>query len=148
MTKSLLLTSPCTCKTTDKKIYTELFKNIKLPKKSQSSIISSFILYAESLSLSLETVEYCTKKIRLCLLNYTKEELSAPNLFSFLVILQSIDIDACEELASSYQKGLEKIENEYKPVILNYINGQEEWEKLRISLNAAFADKKSDIVSK
>nr|WP_225538018.1 hypothetical protein [Wolbachia endosymbiont of Mansonella perstans] len=69
-------------------------------------------------------------------------------MFSFLVILQSIDIDAYEELASLYQKGLEKIENEYKPAILNCINGQEEWEKLRISLNAAFADKKSDIVSK
>jgi hypothetical protein len=120
-----------------------LFQNIKLPKKSKSSIIDSFIFYAESLSLSLETIKYCVKKIELCLLNYTKEELPAPNLFSFLVILRSVDIDTYEELGSSYQKALEKIESEYKPAILNYINGQEEWERLKVSLNAAFTDEKS-----
>ncbi|NSM57010.1 NTPase, partial [Wolbachia endosymbiont of Atemnus politus] len=89
-----------------KKFTRELLQNIKLPKKSKSLIIDSFIFYAESLSLSLKAIEYCTKKIKLCLLNYTKEELPAPNLFSFLVILQSIDTDAYEELVSSYQKGL------------------------------------------
>lgn len=64
-----------------------LFQNIKLQKKSKNSIIDSFIFYAESLSLLLETIKYCVKKIELCLLNYTKEELPAPNLFSFLLIL-------------------------------------------------------------
>lgn len=123
----------------------ELFENIKLQKKSKNLILDSFIFYAGSLSLSLKTIEYCVKKIELCLLNYTKEELPAPNLFTFLVILQSINIDAYEELDSSYQKALEKIENEYKSAILNHINGQEEWEKLRISLEIAFANEESKI---
>lgn len=122
-----------------------LFQNIKLPKKSKSSIIDSFISYAESLSLSLETIKYCVKKIELCLLNYTKEELPAPNLFSFLVILRSVDIDTYEELGSSYQKALEKIENEYKSLILARTNGQEEWERLKISLETVFAGKESKI---
>ncbi|MDR1139945.1 MAG: KAP family NTPase [Rickettsiales bacterium] len=122
-----------------------LFQNIKLPKKSKSSIIDSFIFYAESLSLSLETIKYCVKKIELCLLNYTKEELSAPNLFSFLVILRSVDIDTYGELGSSYQKALEKIENEYKSLILTRTNGQEEWERLKVSLETAFAGKESKI---
>nr|WP_232503078.1 P-loop NTPase fold protein [Wolbachia endosymbiont of Cimex lectularius] len=126
-----------------KKFTKALFQNIKLPKKSKSSIIDSFIFYAESLSLSLETIKYCVKKIELCLLNYTKEELPAPNLFSFLVILRSVDIDTYEELGSSYQKALEKIENEYKSLIPARTNGQEEWERLKISLNAAFTDEKS-----
>ncbi|MGL9761487.1 MAG: KAP family P-loop NTPase fold protein [Wolbachia sp.] len=126
-----------------KKFTKALFQNIKLPKKSKSSIIDSFIFYAESLSLSLETIKYCVKKIELCLLNYTKEELPPPNLFSFLVILRSVDIDTYEELGSSYQKEVEKIENEYKSLILSRTNGQEEWERLKISLNAAFTDEKS-----
>jgi hypothetical protein len=126
-----------------KKFTKALFQNIKLPKKSKSSIIDSFIFYAESLLLSLETIKYCVKKIELCLLNYTKEELPAPNLFSFLVILRSVDIDTYEELGSLYQKALEKIENEYKSLILAHTNGQEEWERLKISLNAAFTDEKS-----
>ncbi|WP_264705851.1 MULTISPECIES: KAP family NTPase [unclassified Wolbachia] len=63
----------------------ELFENIKLPKKSKNLIVDSFIFYAESLSLSLKTIEYCVKKIKLCLLNHTREELPDPNLFSFLV---------------------------------------------------------------
>ncbi|WP_410529926.1 hypothetical protein [Wolbachia endosymbiont (group A) of Clivina fossor] len=37
---------------------------------------------------------------------------------------------------------MEKIENEYKSLILN---GQEEWEKLKTSLEAAFAEKESKI---
>ncbi|MDG7057163.1 MAG: KAP family NTPase [Wolbachia endosymbiont of Penenirmus auritus] len=120
-----------------------LFQNIKLPKKSKGSIIDSFIFYAESFSLSLETIKYCVKKIELYLLNYTKEELPTSNLFSFLVILQSINIDTYEELGSSHQKALEKIENEYKSLILARTNGQEEWERLKVSLNVAFADEKS-----
>ncbi|NUX01666.1 NTPase [Wolbachia endosymbiont of Madathamugadia hiepei] len=128
-----------------KKFTKALFQNIKLPKKSKSSIIDSFIFYAESLSLSLETIKYCVKKIELCLLNYTKEELPAPNLFSFLVILRSVDIDTYEELDSSYQKALEKIENEYKPLILARTNGQEEWERLKVSLETAFVRKESKI---
>ncbi|MDR3132249.1 MAG: KAP family NTPase [Rickettsiales bacterium] len=128
-----------------KKFTKALFQNIKLPKKSKSSIIDSFIFYAESLSLSLETIKYCVKKIELCLLNYTKEELPAPNLFSFLVILRSVDIDTYEELGSSYQKALEKIENEYKSLILAHTNGQEEWERLKVSLETAFARKESKI---
>lgn len=78
-------------------------------------------------------------------MNYTKEELPAPNLFSFLVILRSVDIDTYEELGSSYQKALEKIENEYKPLILARTNGQEEWERLKVSLETAFAGKESKI---
>ncbi|WP_353270030.1 P-loop NTPase fold protein [Wolbachia endosymbiont (group A) of Myopa testacea] len=120
----------------------ELFENIKLPKKSKNLIVDSFIFYAESLLLSLKTIEYCVKKIKLCLLNYTREELPAPNLFSFLVILQSVNTDLYEELDSSCQRALEKIENEYKSLILN---GQEEWEKLKTSLEAAFAEKESKI---
>lgn len=123
----------------------ELFKNIKLPKKSKNLIIDSFIFYAESLSLSLKMIEYCVKKIKLCLLNYTKEELPIPNLFSFLVILQSINIDIYDELDFSFEKALEKIENEYKPAILNHPNGQEKWEKLKISLENTFADERSKI---
>jgi hypothetical protein len=128
-----------------KKFTKVLFQNIKLPKKSKSSIIDSLIFYAESLSLSLETIKYCVKKIELCLLNYTKEELPAPNLFSFLVILQSIDIDVCEKLDFSYQKASEKIENEYKSLILARTNGQEEWERLKVSPETAFAGKESKI---
>ncbi|WP_353284759.1 P-loop NTPase fold protein [Wolbachia endosymbiont (group A) of Lasioglossum fulvicorne] len=125
-----------------KKFTKELFENIKLPKKSKSLIIDNFIFYAESLSLSLKTIEYCVKKIKLCLLNYIKEELPDPNLFSFLVILQSINIDIYEELGFSYQTALEKIESEYKSLVLN---GQEEWEKLKTSLETAFAEKESKI---
>lgn len=120
----------------------ELFKNITLPKKSKNLIIDSFILYAGSLSLSLKTIEYCVNKIKLCLLNYTKEELPAPNLFSFLVILQSVNTDLYEELDSSCQRALEKIENEYKSLVLK---GQEEWEKHKTSLETAFAEKESKI---
>ncbi|GFQ76468.1 KAP NTPase domain-containing protein [Trichonephila clavata] len=123
----------------------ELFENIKLPKKSKNLIVDSFIFYAESLSLSLKTIEYCAKKIKLCLLNCIKEELPDPNLFSFSVILQSINIDIYEELDLLYQKALEKIESEYKSLILAQINGQEEWEKLKTSLEAAFAEKESKI---
>lgn len=43
------------------------------------------------------------------------------------------------------QRILEKIENEYKSLILTHINGQEEWEKLKTSLEAAFAEKESKI---
>ncbi|TVS86523.1 NTPase, partial [Wolbachia pipientis] len=71
----------------------ELFENIKLPKKSKSLIIDSFIFYAESFSLSLKAIQYCVKKIKLC---YVKEELLDPNLFTFLVILQSVDADLYE----------------------------------------------------
>ncbi|AWW50877.1 KAP family P-loop NTPase fold protein [Wolbachia endosymbiont of Folsomia candida] len=123
----------------------ELFKNIKLPTKSKNLIIDSFIFYAGSLSLSLKTIEYCAKKIKLCLLSDTKEELPIPNLFSFLVILQSINIDIYDELDFSAKKALEKIENEYKPAILNHPGGEEEWEKLRTSLEIAFASEESEI---
>ncbi|WCR57607.1 P-loop NTPase fold protein [Wolbachia endosymbiont of Ctenocephalides felis wCfeJ] len=123
----------------------ELFKNIKLPEKSKNLIINSFIFYVGSLSLSLETIKYCVKKIKLCLLGYTKKELAAPNLFSFLIILRSVDIDTYEELCSSYQKGLEKIESEYKPAILNHINGQEEWKKLKAYLDTTFAEKEPKV---
>lgn len=60
-----------------------------------------------------------------------------------MVILQSIDIDVYEELDFSHQKALEKIKNEYKSLILARTNGQEEWERLKVSLNAAFTDEKS-----
>lgn len=122
-----------------------LCKEAKLPKKSKDSIVDSFIFYAESLSLSLKTIEHCVKKIVFCLLTSKVEELFLPHLFSFLVILQSINTDVYEELSSSYQKNaLEKIENEYKSAILNHTNGQEEWHKLQDSL-IAFADNKSKI---
>ncbi|WP_246214374.1 hypothetical protein [Wolbachia endosymbiont of Dirofilaria (Dirofilaria) immitis] len=101
-----------------KEFIQELFKNVKLSKKSKEPFINSFIFYAESLLLSLETIEYCMKKIELCLLNCAKEELLAPSLFSFLTILQSVDIDTYEELGSSYQKVLEKIKNKYRPTVL------------------------------
>lgn len=127
------------------KFIKELFENIKLPQKLKNLIVDSFIFYAERLSLSLKTIEYCVKKIKLYLLNYTREELPAPNLFSFLVILQSVNNDLYEELDSSCQRALEKIENEYKSLILTHINGQEEWEKLKTSLEAAFAEKESKI---
>jgi hypothetical protein len=123
----------------------ELFKKIKLPKRSRSLVIDSFIFYARSLSLPLKTIEYCAKKIGLCFLSYKKEELQAPNLFSFLIILQSINSEIYEELDFSPQKALEKIENEYKPAILNYHNGEKEWEKLRISFEIAFINKGSEV---
>ncbi|QOD37835.1 KAP family P-loop NTPase fold protein [Candidatus Wolbachia massiliensis] len=122
----------------------ELFKSVKLPKKSKNLIVDSFIFYAESLSLSLEAIKYCVKKIGLCLLNYTKGELPASNLFSFLVILQSINTDIYEELGSSYQTALEKIESAYKPAVLNHINGQEEWKELKIFLDTAFQEQESE----
>ncbi|MFP3015977.1 MAG: P-loop NTPase fold protein [Wolbachia sp.] len=112
----------------------ELFENIKLPKKSKSLIIDSFIFYAESFSLSLKAIQYCVKKIKLC---YVKEELLDPNLFTFLVILQSVDADLYEELYSSHEKALEKIEN---------LNSQKEWEKLKISLEATFKKKDSESI--
>ncbi|MBC6686323.1 NTPase [Wolbachia pipientis] len=112
----------------------ELFENIKLPKKSKSLIIDSFIFYAESFSLSLKAIQYCVKKIKLC---YVKEELLDPNLFTFLVILQSVDADLYEELYSSHEKALEKIES---------LNSQKEWEKLKISLEATFKKKDSESI--
>lgn len=123
----------------------KLFQNIELPKKSKSLVIDSFIFYAESLSLSLKAIQYCVKKIKLCFLNRAKEELLVPNLFTFLVILQSINIDIYEELGFSYQTALEKIESEYKSLILDRTNGQEEWKRLKISLETAFAGEESKI---
>lgn len=120
----------------------ELFKGAKLPKKSKDLIINSFIFYAESLSLSLGIIERSIKKVTFYFFNYKAEELLLPHLFSFLIILQSINIDVYEELNSSSQKALEKIENEYKSAILNHANGQEEWQKLQDSL-IAFTDNKS-----
>ncbi|WCR53594.1 MAG: hypothetical protein PG981_000616 [Wolbachia endosymbiont of Ctenocephalides orientis wCori] len=108
----------------------ELFKGAKLPKKSKDLIINSFIFYAESLSLSLGIIERSIKKVTFYFLNYDAEELLLPHLFSFLIILQSINIDVYQELNSSNQKALEKIEDEYKSAILNHANGQEEWQKL------------------
>lgn len=112
----------------------ELFENIKLPKKSKSLIIDSFIFYAESFSLSLKAIQYCVKKIKLC---YVKEELLDPNLFTFLVILQSVNADLYEELYSSHEKALEKIES---------LNSQKEWKKLKISLEATFKKKDSESI--
>nr|WP_255563552.1 hypothetical protein [Wolbachia endosymbiont of Bemisia tabaci] len=66
-----------------------------------------------------------------------KEELLDPNLFTFLVILQSVNTDLYEELSSSPQKVLEKIESDLIP------NGQEEWEKLKTSLEITFKEKES-----
>ncbi|MGY5877399.1 KAP family NTPase [Wolbachia endosymbiont of Nasonia oneida] len=86
----------------------KLFESVELPKKSKSLIIDSFIFYAESFSLSLKAIQYCVKKIKLCFLNYVKVD---PNLFTFLVILQSVNTDLYEELYSSPQKALEKIES-------------------------------------
>ncbi|MDD9331385.1 MAG: P-loop NTPase fold protein [Wolbachia sp.] len=121
----------------------ELFENVKLSKKSKVLITDNLIFYAESLSLSLKIIEYCAKKIELCLLDYKKEELQIPSLFTFLIILQSINSDIHEELDFSYDKALGRIENKYKPVILNHPNGQKEWEKLKSLLETAFAEKKS-----
>ena len=109
----------------------KLFQNIELPKKSKSLIIDSFIFYAESFSLSLQAIEYCVKKIKLC---YAKID---PNLFTFLVILQSVNTNLYEELYSSPQKALEKIESAL------ILNGQEEWEKLKTSLETTFKEKES-----
>ncbi|QKX01543.1 NTPase [Wolbachia endosymbiont of Cruorifilaria tuberocauda] len=127
-----------------KKFTQELFKSIKLSKKLKQLVINSFVFYAESLSLSLGMIEHCVKKMELCLLNYTKKELLAPNLLSFLLILQSVDCSTYEELDFSYQKASEKIRNEYKPIFLSRMNGKEEWEKLEIFLEAAsFAEEGS-----
>lgn len=112
----------------------KLFQNVELPKKSKSLIIDSFIFYAKSFSLSLQAIQYCVKKIKLCFLNYPKEELLDPNLFTFLVILQSVNTDLYEELYSSPQKALEKIES---------LNDQKEWEKLKTSLETIFKEKES-----
>ncbi|NEV49748.1 NTPase [Wolbachia pipientis] len=112
----------------------KLFQDVELPKKSKSLIIDSFMFYAESFSLSLKAIQYCVKKIKLC---YVKEELLDPNLFTFLVILQSVNADLYEELYSSHEKALEKIEN---------LNSQKEWEKLKISLEATFKKKDSESI--
>ncbi|WP_264682917.1 MULTISPECIES: KAP family P-loop NTPase fold protein [unclassified Wolbachia] len=115
----------------------KLFESSELPKKSKSLIIDSFIFYAESFSLSLQAIQYCIRRIKLCFLNHAKEELLDPNLFTFLVILQSVNTDLYEELYSSPQKVLEKIESDLMP------NGQEEWKKLKISLETTFKEKES-----
>ncbi|WP_343289321.1 P-loop NTPase fold protein [Wolbachia endosymbiont of Encarsia formosa] len=112
----------------------KLFESVELPKKSKSLIIDSFIFYAESFSLSLKAIQHCVKKIKLCFLNYVKVD---PNLFTFLVILQSVNTDLYEELYSSPQKALEKIESAL------ILNGQEEWEKLKTSLETTFKEKES-----
>ncbi|MDE5061564.1 MULTISPECIES: KAP family P-loop NTPase fold protein [Wolbachia] len=112
----------------------KLFQDVELPKKSKSLIIDSFMFYAESFSLSLKAIQYCVKKIKLC---YVKEELLDPNLFTFLVILQSVNADLYEELYSSHEKALEKIES---------LNSQKEWEKLKISLEATFKKKDSESI--
>ncbi|MDR0773553.1 MAG: KAP family NTPase [Wolbachia pipientis] len=112
----------------------KLFQDVELPKKSKSLIIDSFMFYAESFSLSLKAIQYCVKKIKLC---YVKEELLDPNLFTFLVILQSVNADLYEELCSSHEKALEKIES---------LNSQKEWEKLKISLEATFKKKDSESI--
>ncbi|MGL9758103.1 MAG: P-loop NTPase fold protein [Wolbachia sp.] len=109
----------------------KLFQNVELPKKSKNLIIDSFIFYAKSFSLSLQAIQYCVKKIKLC---YAKID---PNLFTFLVILQSVNTDLYEELYSSPQKALEKIESAL------ILNGQEEWEKLKTSLETTFKEKES-----
>lgn len=109
----------------------KLFQNIELPKKSKSLIIDSFIFYAESFSLSLQAIEYCVKKIKLC---YAKID---PNLLTFLVILQSVNTDLYEELYSSPQTALEKIDSAL------ILNGQEEWENLKTSLETTFKEKES-----
>ncbi|MDM8335454.1 hypothetical protein QUS22_03540 [Wolbachia pipientis] len=122
----------------------KLFQDVKFPKKSKSLIIDSFLFYVKSLSLSLKTIEYCVKKIKLCFLNYTKAGLLALNLLVFLVVLRSINIDLYEKLGFSYQTALEKIEDEYKPIIFNHMNGQEKWEKLKIFFEATFREKGSE----
>lgn len=109
----------------------KLFQNIELPKKSKSLIIDSFIFYAESFSLSLQAIEYCVKKIKLC---YAKID---PNLFTFLVILQSVNTNLYEELYSSPQKALEKIESAL------VLNNSKEWERLKTSLETTFKEKES-----
>jgi len=113
----------------------ELLNDVKLTKKSKDLVIDSFIFYAKSLSLSLKVIECCIKKIKF---SCGKEELPQPNLFSFLVILQSINNSLYEDLQ---KETLEKIESAYKPAMLNYPNGQKEWEKLKISLEAALKEK-------
>lgn len=112
----------------------KLFQDVELPKKSKSLIIDSFMFYAESFLLSLKAIQYCVKKIKLC---YVKEELLDPNLFTFLVILQSVNADLYEELYSSHEKALEKIES---------LNSQKEWEKLKISLETTFKKKDSESI--
>lgn len=109
----------------------KLFESSELPKKSKSLIIDSFIFYAESFSLSLKAIQYCVKKIKLC---YVKVD---PNLFTFLVILQSVNTDLYEELYSSPQKALEKI----KSALI--LNSSKEWEKLKTSLETTFKEKES-----
>lgn len=119
----------------------KLFQDIELPKKSKGLIIDSFIFYAESFSLSLKAIQYCVKKVKLCFLNYPKnEELFDPNLLIFLVILQSVNTDLYEELYSSDQKALEKIESNF------ILNDKKEWKKLKISLEAVFKEKDSESI--
>ncbi|WP_168463978.1 KAP family P-loop NTPase fold protein [Wolbachia endosymbiont of Ctenocephalides felis wCfeT] len=113
----------------------ELFKNIKLSKKSKDMIMESFIFYVKIFSLSLKAIEYCVKKMLLCFLNYNK--IPDPNLFSFLIILQSIDIDIYED---SYKEALEKIE---KATTISHANDQEIRKKIKNSLDMAFSDKAS-----
>lgn len=67
-------------------------------------------------------------------LNYVKVD---PNLFTFLVILQSVNTDLYEELYSSPQKALEKI----KSALI--LNSSKEWEKLKTSLETTFKEKES-----
>ncbi|MDN5247892.1 MAG: P-loop NTPase fold protein [Wolbachia endosymbiont of Tyrophagus putrescentiae] len=118
------------------KFVKELFKNVRLPRKSKGVIVDSFIFYAETLSLSLKTIEHCIKKIKL---TYSEDELPCPNLFSFLIILQSINNDLYECLEN--KEAFERIADTYKSTMLIHINGEKEWERLKASLEAALAEK-------
>lgn len=130
---SLLLPKRSTAMFTRKR-----FEDLKLPKESKDLIIDSFVLYSESFSLSLKIIEQCIKRIKL---TYNEEKLQYPNLLSFLVILRSINTSLYEELGCSQKESLEKIESEYRSAILNQLNGHNEWENLRISLENAFKEK-------
>ncbi|WP_333023342.1 KAP family P-loop NTPase fold protein [Wolbachia endosymbiont of Pentidionis agamae] len=113
----------------------KLFEDSELQKKSLKPILDKFTFFAKNMSLSLKTIDYCTKKVKLSLSNYRKKELPFIDLFLFLIILQVTNNKVYEELWSSYKTALEKIEDEYKIMVLN---NQEEWEILKSLLKGAF----------
>ncbi|UWI83362.1 KAP family NTPase [Wolbachia endosymbiont of Howardula sp.] len=117
----------------------ELFRSIKLPVHAQYLIIDSFILYAESFLLSPKIIAYCIKRVEFYLINYVLTELPAATLFTFLVILEVINMNIYEELSHAYPVALDKIIKEFKDQIIKHKSGQKEWEILIIYLHNAFS---------